>query len=129
LTASAHFVLGSDLSTPHAHGLCSPGLFSGLAAELRFPRALPLVRFRTKPFGLAPTLQRLAPTRPAVPYALIFFFRSECGLCPPELRHLPGFLPPDIGRSFSLLLALLALSILTSEDANTWSPKGFLPAA
>ena len=122
-------VLGSDLSTPHAPGLYSSGLCSSFVAGSKFPCILPLVRFLTKPFGLVPTLQRLQPTRPAVPSALSFFFRRECGLCPPEFWRLPGFPPLDIRRSLSLLPALLTLSFLTSEEANNRSPKGFPPAA
>ena len=123
------FILGSDLSTPHAHGLHSSGLCSNFVAGPKFPCILPLVRFSTKPLGLVPTLQRIQPTRLAVPSALSFLFRRECGLCPHEFLRLPGFPPLDIRRSLSLLPALLTLLFLTSEEANNWSPKGFLPAA
>jgi len=57
------------------------------------------------------------------------FFRWEWGPCPHELEHLPGFLPPDIGRGFFPHPAPPALSIPTSEDAGTRGPRGSLPAA
>jgi hypothetical protein len=57
------------------------------------------------------------------------FISGECGLCPPELRRLPGLCPPDIGRSISLLPAPLALHLPTSGEAGSRSPRGSLPAA
>ena len=122
-------ILGSNFSTPHAHGLRSSGLCSALVANLGFPHDLSLVRFSTKPHGLIPTLQRFQPTRSAAPFALSFFFGRENGPCPLELLHLPGFLPQDIERSVSLLSALLTFWFLASEDSRNASPKGFLPAA
>jgi len=55
------------VSAPHAHGLHSSGLRSDLAAELRFPRVCPLVRFSVKPNGLIPALQRLSLATSAAP--------------------------------------------------------------
>jgi hypothetical protein len=59
LDGVSSFILGSNLSTPHAHGFHSSGLFSSFVAGLAFPQTLPLVRFSTKPPGLVPTLQRV----------------------------------------------------------------------
>lgn len=53
------------VSTPHTHGLRPSGHSSDLVAGLRFLTDLPLLRFSTKPHGLAATLQRFPPTGPA----------------------------------------------------------------
>jgi hypothetical protein len=62
--------LREPVSAPHALGLRSSGLCSDPAANPRFPKDLPLLRFRAKPCGLTSALQRLAPAEPAAPPAL-----------------------------------------------------------
>jgi len=55
------------VSVSHAHGLHSSGRCSDPAAEPRFPRACPLLRFFVKPNGLTPALQRLSLATSAAP--------------------------------------------------------------
>lgn len=56
------------LSVPNAHELRTSELCSSRMIERRLPFPFPLLRFLTKPYkGLAPTLQRVDPTRKAVP--------------------------------------------------------------
>jgi hypothetical protein len=84
------------LSAPHALGLCPSGLFSHSVAHNRFPGCVPLLRFPARLSGLATALQRFSLTKRAVRSAPRLSFKSEWRLCPPELLHLPGFLPPDL---------------------------------
>jgi hypothetical protein len=65
------------LSASHAHGFCPSGPRSGPVALLRFPGEAPLLRFPAKHFSLAPALQRLKLTQPAV---------SSCSLIPVRMR-------------------------------------------
>jgi len=117
------------VSAPHAHGLRSSRPFSEPAADPKFPKDLPLLRFPTRPIGLVQALQRLALAGSAAPSSSPTFFRSEWGPCPLELSRLPGFLPPDMGRSFFLLPAPLALCLPIPEETRKWSLRGSLPAA
>jgi hypothetical protein len=57
-------------SASHALGLRPSELFSGPAARPRFPARDPFLRFRIKPTGLVPALQRFPLAKPAVPPAL-----------------------------------------------------------
>jgi hypothetical protein len=104
------------VSVPHAPGLHSSGLSSGFVADPRFLRNPPLLRFVAKPFGLAPALQRLQLTKPAVPpafppfsggnggHALLSFGTSQVSSTGPLKKHLPSSCPsrsfiPDLRRS------------------------------
>jgi hypothetical protein len=55
------------VSVSHAHGLHSSGRCSDPAAEPRFPKVCPLLRFPLKPNGLKPALQRLLLATSAAP--------------------------------------------------------------
>jgi hypothetical protein len=61
---------------PTLMGFALQGVDPASWPALGFPKDLPLVRFRTKPCGLVPALQRLVPTRPAVPSALPAFLSA-----------------------------------------------------
>jgi hypothetical protein len=97
-------------------------------ARTRFLRSNPFLRFLAKPFGLAPTLQRLPLTRPAALPAADTFYDAGWSRCSPGLLHLPGFLSPDIKGSTFLPFAPLVLFLSTSEDADKRNLRGFLPA-
>jgi len=68
-------VLGNTVSVPHAHGLRPSGLCSDHVAGQGFPQDHSLLRFSTKPHGLASTLQRFTLTGPAALSALPTFRR------------------------------------------------------
>jgi len=96
---------GKPLSAPNAPELRPSELCSSRMIERRLPFPSPLLRFLAKPStGLAPTLQRLDPTRKAVPLirnptfyvesgtsALLGFATSQA-LSPrtPAAKHLPS---------------------------------------
>jgi hypothetical protein len=128
LDGISHLTHGNALSVPHAHGLHPPELCSDLVANPRFLKSSPLLRFLVKPYGLTPTLQRFPLTKPAALPAPGAYYGARWSHCSPGLRHLPGSLSLNIERSSFLLSAPLVLSLPTSEDADNWNLRGFLPA-
>jgi hypothetical protein len=123
----SHIAHGSSLSTPHALGLHPSELLSDPVAHSRFLKSAPLLRFLTKPFGLAPTLQRLSLTRPAVLPAPSAYYGARWSHCSHGFPRLPGLFSSDMERCTFHLSAPLVLSLLTSKEANNSNLRGFLP--
>jgi len=65
--SSSPHVLGGLFQPPTLMGFAFQSFVSSRMIGAAFPPSSPLVRFPTKPLGLVPALQRLAPTLEAVP--------------------------------------------------------------
>jgi len=107
--SSSPVTLGGLFQPPTLMGFALQSLFSSRVIEVEFPLLFPLLRFPTKPYGLASALQRLAPTREAVP--LIASRRIS----------------PGRGRMLSWAFGPLGLSLRSPRPEGISTPGSPLP--